>query len=87
MKILGRNRLQALYGLDDQTDKWLRSWISELSIANWKHSKDVLRQFPQAQYVADSVFQFRVGPHAQCIEVSIMFPLAVAIVIDLKRIN
>ncbi|WP_025915609.1 type II toxin-antitoxin system HigB family toxin [Herminiimonas sp. CN] len=87
MKLLGRGRLQALYGLDDQTDKWLRSWISEMSQANWKQAKDVLRQFPQARNVTDCIFQFRVGLHPQCIEVSMTFPQAVALVTDLKRIN
>jgi mRNA-degrading endonuclease HigB of HigAB toxin-antitoxin module len=87
MKLLGRNRLQALYGLDEQTDKWLRGWISELSQANWKQAKDVLLQFPQARSVTDGIFQFRVGLHPQCVEVSMTFQQAVALVIDLKRIN
>jgi mRNA-degrading endonuclease HigB of HigAB toxin-antitoxin module len=87
MKLLGRNRLQALYGLDDQTDKWLRSWVSEISHATWKHPKDVLLQFPQAKSVANGTFYFRVGRHSQYVEVSMMFPLAVAIVTDLKREN
>jgi mRNA-degrading endonuclease HigB of HigAB toxin-antitoxin module len=87
MKLLGRNRLQALYGLDDQTDKWLRSWVSEISHANWKQSKDVLQQFPHAKDVTNGTFHFRVGVRPQYVEVSMMFPLAVAIVTDLKRIN
>ena len=87
MKLHGRNRLQVLYGLDEQTDKWLRSWILEMTHANWKQAKDVLRQFPQAKNVTDNVFQFRVGLQSEWIEVSMMFPLAVAIVTDLKRIN
>lgn len=87
MKLHGRNRLQVLYGLDEQTDKWLCSWILEMTHANWKQGKDVLRQFPQAKSVADNVFQFRVGLQSEWIEVSMMFPLAVAIVTDLKRIN
>ena len=76
-----------LYGMNEQTDRWLRSWILEVTHANWKHGNDVLRQFPQANKVADNVFQFRVALQSEWIEVSIMFPLAVAIVIDLKRIN
>jgi mRNA-degrading endonuclease HigB of HigAB toxin-antitoxin module len=87
MKLLGRNRLQALYGLDNQTDKWLRSWVSEISHANWKQPKDVLLQFPQAKSGTNGTFHFRVGLHSQYVEVSMMFPLAVAIVTDLKRIN
>ncbi|MFJ3048266.1 hypothetical protein ACIPEN_20730 [Herbaspirillum chlorophenolicum] len=87
MKLHGRNKLQALYGLDTETDKWLCSWTSELIYANWKQSKDVLRQFPQAKNVANEVFQFRVGTQSVWIEVAMMFPLAIAIVTDLRRIN
>jgi len=87
MKLLGRNRLRALYGLDDQTDTWMRSWVSELSQANWKVEKDVLRQFPKARNVASNVFQFPVGQRNQCIEVTMIFPQAVVLVVDLKSTN
>ena len=87
MRLLGRNKLKALYGIDDQTDKWLVSWASELSRANWKHVNDVLRQFPHAKCIADTDFSFRVGQNRQCIEVSIMFPLALVVVTDLRYIN
>lgn len=85
MKLLGRNRLRALYGLNDQTDAWMRGWVSELSHANWKVAKDVLRQFPRALNVANDVFQFPVGQQAQFIEVAMRFPQAIALVVDLKR--
>lgn len=87
MKLLGRNRLRALYGLDEQTDAWVRNWVSELSLANWKVAKDVLRQFPRARNVANDVFQFPVGQHLRCIEVAMVFPQAVALVVDLKSTN
>jgi mRNA interferase HigB len=87
MKLLGRNKLHALHGIDEQIDKWLVSWVSELSCANWKHSKDVLRQFPYAQCSADGIFLFRIAPYGHCIEVSIMFPLAIVVVTDLKCIK
>jgi mRNA interferase HigB len=87
MKLFGRNKLQTLYGLDDQTDKWVRGWVSEVLHANWKHPLDVVRQFPQASNVAENIFRFRVGNQAKVIEVSMAFPQAVAIVIDLKHTN
>lgn len=87
MKLLGRNRLRALSGLDDQTDAWMRSWMSELSHANWRMAKDVLRQFPRARNVAGDVFQFPVGQHPQCIEVAMIFPQAIALVVGLKSKN
>lgn len=85
MKLLGRNRLEMLYGLDDQTDEWVRNWISELSNANWKVAKDVLRQFPRAKNIANDIFQFPVSEQQRSIEVAMMFPLAIALVVNLKH--
>lgn len=87
MKLLGRNRLRALYGLDDHTDAWMHSWVSELSLANWKEAKDVLCQFPRARNVSNDVFLFPVGQHLQCIEVAMVFTQAVALVVALKSTN
>lgn len=84
MKLLGRNRLRELYGLDEQTDEWVRNWESELQHASWKTPRDVLHQFPKARNVANNTFLFPVGIHAQCIEVAMVFPQAIALVVDLK---
>lgn len=83
MKLLGRNRLKALYGVNDQTDTWLNGWVSELSHANWKMAKDVLRQFPKASSIANDVFLFPVGLQPQFIQVAIIFPQSVALVTNL----
>jgi len=85
MKLIGKNRLRELYGHDDQTDKWLRSWVSELSHANWKHAKDVLRQFPRVQSFENNVFLFPVGQRQQSIEVTMMFPQAIALIVSLTN--
>lgn len=85
MKLLGKNRLGVLYGLDDQTDDWLRNWVSELTHANWKAAREVCRQFPKAKNVANGVFQFPVAEQPQCIEVAMMFHQSVALVMNLKR--
>lgn len=87
MKLFGRDKLQPLYGLDEQTDKWVRGWASEVARANWKHPLDVLRQFPYAKNVAENIFRFRVGDQPKVIEVSMTFSRAVAIVTDLKHTN
>ena len=84
MKLVGRNRLKALYGLDDKTDAWMRSWVSEVSRANWKIAKDVIQQFPKAKKVEHDIFEFPVGDHSKCIEVAMVFSQAVALVVGLK---
>lgn len=84
MKLIGRNRLRALYGLDDDTDAWMRNWVSEVSHANWKIARDVVRQFPKAKNVDRDIFEFPVGSQPQCIEVAMVFPQAVVLVVGLK---
>lgn len=87
MKLLGRNRLRTLYGLDEQTDAWMRNWESEMSHATWKAPVDVLRQFPRARTVSNDVFQFPIREQQQCIEVAMTFPQAIALVVALKDTN
>lgn len=87
MKLLGRNRLKGLYGLNDQTDIWLANWLSEMTHANWKVGKDVFRQFPKARSLKADVFLFPVGELPDCIEVVITFKQSVALVVGLTHIN
>lgn len=84
MRLLGRNRLRELYGLDGQTDAWLRGWESELAHANWRAPKDLLRQFPRAKELGADIFDFPLSHRPQLIRVAITFPQAVALVISLE---
>lgn len=84
MWLSGRNRLRQLYGIDAQTDVWLRCWESELKYANWKTSQDLLRQFPRARDLGADVFEFPVPYLPQAIQVAVTFPQAKAIVIGLE---
>lgn len=85
MKILGRNRLDVLCGLDQQTNSWVRNWVSELSQAHWKAAKDVFLQFPKARNITANVFLFPVEQTPHCIEVSITFPQAIALVVGMRN--
>lgn len=85
MRLLGRNKLQSLSGLGQDTSNWLRNWVSELSHANWKGQDDVLKQFPKASCTDGTIFQFPVAQQAYSIEVTIMFPLALAIVSNIQK--
>lgn len=84
MILLGRNRLEPVLGVQDQTDIWVRNWISALDHAHWKASADVLRQFPRAMSVASDTFLFPVAETEQGIIVLMRFPQEIALVVDLK---
>lgn len=84
MRLLGRNRLRGLYGMDSRTDLWLRGWEAELSHANWKAAIDLRRQFPRAREVAEDIFDFPSPYNQKAIRVAVTFPLAVALVLGLE---
>ena len=86
MRLLGRNRLQALYGLDDPTDKWLVGWTSEILHASWKVPADVQRQFPNAAPCGvDNTFLFPVATRQYRIKIAVAFPSGIVLVTDLEN--
>lgn len=85
MRLLGRNRLQALYGLDDHTDKWVIGWTSEILHASWKVPADVRHQFPNAVFRADSTFLFPVASQPCGIKIAVAFPSGIVLVADLEN--
>lgn len=85
MRLLGRDKLQPLLRLGQDTSNWIRNWVSELSHANWKSVEDVLRQFPKASCTGGTVFLFPVAQQIYSIEVTIMFPMALAIISNIQK--
>ncbi len=83
MRLIGKERLVARHvGAVART--WLISWVSEISMANWKGPMDVVRQFPKARQESDSQFIFPVEDDIGEIDVLIAFPQGIALVTDLK---
>lgn len=85
MRLLGRNKLEPLSRLEQDTSNWIRNWVSELSHANWKDKDDVLKQFPKASCTNGIVFRFPVAQQAYSIEVTMMFSLTLAIVSNIHK--
>lgn len=84
MRLLGRNILQALYGRDGLTDKWLTNWTAEVCSATWKYPDDVIRQFPQARFREPSYIVFPIGADGGRISLIVMFSLGIAVVSDFE---
>lgn len=84
MKVLGRNRLNHLFGINDQTDIWVRNWLSELSYANWKVHKDVTNQYPRVKYIPSNIFLFPIADQSRYIEVAMTFHQSVALIVSLR---
>ena len=86
MKLIGRNRLKGLYGMDKQTDAWLYNWVSELANANWKVPQDVLQQYPKAMFTTGDKFLFKIAEQPHWIEVAITFKPPVVLVVGFRNV-
>ncbi|HBO9693886.1 TPA: type II toxin-antitoxin system HigB family toxin [Pseudomonas aeruginosa] len=87
MHLLGRDKLEPLKGLDGGLDKWVVSWVSEMTQASWKGSTDLLAQFPKAQEIAPGVFRFYVVTGNYAVEVRVAFPQGIALITALLTIE
>lgn len=62
MRLIGKIKLLRLKGVNEQTDMWLISWISEVHYAQWKDPFDVLQQFPTTCEIDQNRVQFKISP-------------------------
>lgn len=85
MHLLGRDKLNLLRGLDEPTNKWLTSWISEVSHAHWKQPADLLDQYPHAQQIGQGIFLFPAGTCGYAVQLMVAFHQSVALVTSLVR--
>lgn len=85
MRLLGKDTIHNLQKQDNTLDKWLATWVSEITYAQWQCANDVLIQFPNAQEQNRGLFIFQTEPRGFCIEVKIAFPQRVALITAFAR--
>ncbi|BAN51104.1 type II toxin-antitoxin system HigB family toxin [Metapseudomonas resinovorans] len=84
MRLIGREKLASLKGIGNEIEKWVLSWIAEVTNAHWKHPADVRNQFPNAKEKGNGSFLFPVGNCDVAIQLLIAFPQGIALITDLK---
>ena len=84
MRLLGKERLQWLLQNDESVNEWIRSWVYELTYANWKTPMDVSHQFPNVRQSNSGHFVFPVSKCNKKIYLLIAFQQGVAIITDLR---
>ncbi|HBN8332589.1 type II toxin-antitoxin system HigB family toxin [Pseudomonas aeruginosa] len=85
MKLLGREKLVTLWGESEHIDKWISNWVSEISHAHWKHSSELLEQYPKAQKLEENHFSFCVCSSGYFLELKIAFAQGIAIITKLIK--
>ena len=84
MRLVGKNTLHKAILADDSVGNWLRSWLSELSDANWKHPTDVCEQVPNATEFDQGHFIFPIKDSSKKVSLQIAFPQGIAVITGLK---
>lgn len=85
MRLIGREKLNCLYGAGEQAEKWVLSWVTEVMNAHWKYPADVSAQFPNVRQGNDGRMEFPVGDCKWAISLLIAFPQGIALITALKE--
>lgn len=80
MRLIGKIKLLQLRGINELTDKWLISWMSEVQYARWKQTSEVLQQFPKAQLIGQNRVLFKISPCEYAIQAIIHFPPQIVLI-------
>jgi hypothetical protein len=83
VRLIGREKLQALRQNGTEADKWVRAWMTEVVNAHWKCPGDVTAQFPNVVQEG-RIFVFPVLSLTWSIDMLIAFPSETALVMDLR---
>ena len=84
MRLLGRQNLQLLLCSDDFIRKWVLSWVSELTYANWREPSDVVNQFPKVRLSESGHFVFPINNSNKEVCIQIAFQQGVAVIIGVQ---
>lgn len=85
MRLIGRDKLCPLKGLDIQIDKWIAGWTVEITHADWHDEGHVVDQFPTVYNNNKGLFKFQVGLAKYGIEVLIAFPQKTVLITGLTN--
>jgi mRNA interferase HigB len=84
MRLVGRDKLNRLNGRGHEVEKWIRSWVAEVSEAHWRQADDVTHQFPNAHDQGQGSFLFPIADQRLAIKLQIAFAQGIALISDLN---
>lgn len=82
MKLLGLEKITVIEC--ELAKKWLKSWISEIRDAHWRHAEDIVKQFPKVSILENQCFEFSIHNSNWVICLQIAFAQRVAVI---KAVN
>ena len=79
MKIIGREKLDAIKDKREDIDRWISIWLTELRQNKWFSQADLKKDYPRAKTTA-TTFNFPVPESGYIIKVSFHFDQSIALI-------
>ena len=79
MKIIGREKLDAIKGKSEDIDRWISIWLTELRQNKWFNQTELKQHYPRAKTTA-ATFSFLVPESRYIIKVNFHFDQSIALI-------
>ena len=82
MRLIGKEKLLRLRGINDEIDTWVLAWVTELSNASWANQVDLGNSFPNMDSLEGSLFVFPICSSKYSIKVILCFNRSIALITE-----
>ena len=81
MKLIGREKLTTLKGINNEIDKWVAIWVMELTKKAWFSHLELEYDYPQMEILeGSSIFIFPVSSSNHTVKVCFYFEKKIALI-------
>ncbi len=84
MRLIGKEKLLCLRGINDEIDTWLSVWITELSNSSF-NQVNLQDNFPRMVNLENSIFIFPVYSSNYSVEVILCFKRSIALISEVIK--
>ena len=82
MRLIGKEKLLHLKGIDDEIDTWVSAWVTEFRSASWLNPVDLEESYPRMVSLDASEFLFPVCYTNYSIKVIFCFKKSIALITE-----
>jgi mRNA-degrading endonuclease HigB of HigAB toxin-antitoxin module len=81
MRLIGKQRLCSIYGINSEIDVWISAWVAEISNASWCDSEELVEAFPTVRAEDRASYCFPIcGDKGTYIKMAVCFHKGIAVI-------
>lgn len=83
VKLIGKDKLLCIRGINNDIDSWVSAWISELNNTYWFNQVELRSSFPRMDCLNDSVCIFPISSSNYSVKVTLCFKRSIALITEI----